>query len=405
MLVEDVPARLAAAGGRVAGSDGERRAAMWLRDRLRADGERVTVRTLWVRPDWPLALGLNLTVAVAGSAVSVAAPAVGLGLLVLALVSLVGDLTGSLQLLRRLTPARATQNVFAGPGAGTLEAPRPGRLRLLLTANVDAGHTGAPYADGWVRFEAAARRRLRGRLPSVQGLLAIMIALLVAAAGARLGGASGPSLGAAQLIPTVLLLVALAMLVDVVLSPPSPGANANGSGVAAALSVFSELRRSPPRNLDVELLLAGAGEGTGLGLRAALLEWRRHGWQSDQAAVLAIGPCGVGSARYLTHDGPLIALRLHPQMVLCARAAAAADPLLGARPHRGHGNGAPWVARRRRWPTMGVEALDEHDRPGAAHQPQDTADRVDQRAIADCVELCLGVVEQLDRGLSAARRI
>jgi hypothetical protein len=401
MQIEDVPGRLAATSGRGPGSDAERRAAAWLRDGLRADGEVASLRTVWVRPDWPLAHGLHVALAVTGSAVSVSYPAIGLGLLALAALSLGGDLTGAFFLLRRLTPSRATQNVLVS-APSLRDTPGDGRLRLLLTANIDAGRTGAAYRDGWVRAEAAVRRRLGGRVPSVSGLLALTVVLLAGLAAARLAGASGTALGVVQLVPTVVLLIALAVLVDIALSAPSPGANANASGVAAAIAVLAALRRSPPAHLDVELILAGAGEQSALGLRAALAERRSGGWRSEDAAVLAIEPCGTGSVRFLTHDGPLMALRLHPQMIMCARAAAAADPLLGARPHRGHGAGAAYAARRLRWPAIAVGALDQHDRAGRAHQAEDVAAGVEQRAIGDAVELCLGIVDQLDAGMGAA---
>jgi hypothetical protein len=404
MRIEDVPGRLASIGGRTPGSDGERRAALWLRDQLRADGERVAVETVWVRPGWALSLGGYLAVAVAGSAISVSLPGIGLAVLVAALACTLGDLTAAPAAARWLTPARATQNVVVEAGA-TEVSPAPGRLRLVLTANIDAGRTGSVYRDGWVRAESRLRRGLGGHLASVPGLLALLIAVLAALAGARLAGAGGTALGVAQLIPTVLALVALALLADILLSPPSPGANVNASGVAAALAVFRQLRRSPPENLDVCLVLGGAGEAGALGVRRYLHERRRRGWRAQDVAVLALEPCGTGTPCYLTHEGPLLALRLHPQLVACARAAAAGEPLLGARARRSHAGGAAYAARRRRWPAIAVGAVDAHDRPGPAHRPDDLPERLEQRTLADTVELCLALIDKLDAGIGAAGKI
>lgn len=398
MRIEDVPGRLASIGGRTPGSDGERRAALWLRDQLRADGERAAVETVWVRPAWALSLGGYLAVAVAGSAISVSLPGIGLAVLVAALAGTLGDLTAAPAALRWLTPARATQNVVVEAGA-TEASPAEGRLRLVLTANIDAGRTGSVYRDGWVRIESRLRRALGGHLASVPGLLALLIAVLAALAGARLAGAGGTSLGVAQLIPTVLALVALALLADIQLSPPSPGANVNASGVAAALAVFRQLRHSPPENLDVCLVLSGAGEAGALGLRDFVRRRRRRGWRAQDVAVLALEPCAVGTPFFATHEGPLLALRLHPQLLACARAAAASEPLLGARPRRGHSAGAAYVARRRRWPAIAIGAVDEHDRPGPSHQAADQPPVLNPRTLGDTVELCLALIENLDRGI------
>jgi hypothetical protein len=93
------------------------------------------------------------------------------------------------------------------------------------------------------------------------------------AAGARLGGVEATWLGALQLAPTVVLLVAFAAAVDIALSGFSPGANDNASGVAVAIALFEQLRRDGAP----ALLLVGAGHAV-----------RRP--RGD----LELGPCGAG---------------------------------------------------------------------------------------------------------------
>ena len=62
-----------------------------------------------------------------------------------------------------------------------------------------------------------------GRLPGPLAWLALALALVAAAAGARVGGVGGATLDVLQLLPTLGLLAALALLVDVGLSSPVPG--------------------------------------------------------------------------------------------------------------------------------------------------------------------------------------
>jgi hypothetical protein len=392
---DDLVARLAAIPARGACSDAERRASALLRDELRARGRAARLEPHWVRPQWPLAWALHAVLGVAGSLVAVSAPAVGLALIVVALVSYVLDVTGRAHLLRALFPRRATQVVVSD--APTASSP----VRLLIAASVDAPRTGAAFGDAYVRAEARARRALGGHLSSPPAVLALLLLACAALAGARLAGAGGSAIGAAQLVPTVGLLLAVGVLADIALSPPSPGANADASGVAVALALADALDDSPPRNLDVELVLAGAGDGHHLGMRAHIAE-RSHVLRAEEVVVLALGPCGGGRPRFHVTEGLLFPLRLHPRLVALAERAAAGEAHLRAAPAR-RGLTAAWPARLRRWPALSVVCLDEHGRPPRARQRADTADLVDPKAGQSALELCLAFVARLDKDLSGAQ--
>jgi hypothetical protein len=230
--------------GRGACTDAERRAAVWLHDELRSRGHEAFVETRWVRPQRAFTLALGALLAVIGSLVSTASPVAGLavagaGALVLALHWAAVPLP--------FLPRRATQDVLSG------DAP------LVVAAAYDAPRRGLVLNDRWRRF-------LRPRSGAVLCGLAV-----TAAAGARVAELDAGWLGAAQLVPTVVLLVAVAAAADIMLSGWSPGANDNASGVAVALALHDEL--AP----DVALLLVGAGHAV-----------RRGG------IALEIGPCGAG---------------------------------------------------------------------------------------------------------------
>jgi acetylornithine deacetylase/succinyl-diaminopimelate desuccinylase-like protein len=203
----------------------------------------------------------------------------------------------------------------------------------------------------------------------------------------------------------VLMLIGFAALIDIALSGAAPGANANASGVAAALATLDALRREPPAHLDVHLLLAGAGEAGALGARAFLSDRRRtSGWRREEVALVALEPCGVGTPRYFTHEGALIAARLHPRLVAHAQAVADTERHLAARPYRSHGTGAARAARRLRWPSVALGALDARDRPGPARQPEDVPEVVQGDALAASLEFTLAFIARLDAGLGSGMR-
>src|SRR2546423_11169226 len=115
----DIAGGLARFPRRAPGTDAERRAARWLAAILAARGRDAELETHWVRPHWPLVHALHAGLGVAASLVATAQPAIGLGIALAAMVSAALDGLGGAQPVRRLTPARATQNLVSPPTAAT----------------------------------------------------------------------------------------------------------------------------------------------------------------------------------------------------------------------------------------------------------------------------------------------
>ncbi|HEX2084446.1 MAG TPA: hypothetical protein VHF89_02075 [Solirubrobacteraceae bacterium] len=371
--------------GRSACSEAERRAARALGRRLRALGRRPRTETLWVRPQWAAIWLLHVLLGIAGSVVSVDHPEVGLAVTGAAALSALGELTGRLRLLALLWPRRATQNLVAAPPDE--RAP----VKLVVTAPYDARRTATGVLRALGGVDARLRRAVRGRWPSGLGLLALALLLVAACAGARVAGVEEEWLGAVQLVPTVVCIVATALLIDVALAEATPGANANTSAAAVALALVAELDERPPRRLDVELVLAGAGDGPALGMRGYVRSRRRAA--AERVAVLAIEPCGSGTVRHWTHDGPLLGTRLHPRLA----ALAGEGP---SRPLRGRGITGALRARQAGWPAIALGCLDERDRVPRAREPGDTADAADPAAMRATLDAALALVRRLDADLA-----
>jgi hypothetical protein len=359
---------LDAIGPRKACSDGERRAAKLLAVELRRLERRPRTEPHWIRPQWPAVWLLHAILGVAGSVAAVEAPAVGLGVLAATAVSALLELAGPVPGVSVLWPRRATQNVMSdGPGSG--------QIRLLVTAAYDAprarGGFGAPLA----RLDRALRRATRGRWPSPLALLVLALIALAGCAGARLGDVEGTWLGAVQLIPSVVCITAVAVLADLSLAPATTAAHPASSAPAAALAIVERLDRRPPRRLEVDVLLAGAGDARAGGMRGFVADRRRR-LRPESLAVLHVEPCGNGEPQALRRDGPLLALRLHPQLVGAAQEA-------GFELVDGRGTSGAYIARRAGWPAVAI------GRSGGA-------DAIDDAAFEDTIERAIALVRRLD---------
>lgn len=193
--------------GPLACSDAERRSARALAAALRDAGRRPVIEGRWVRPAWPWVQALCAAAGVVFGVVGVAHPltgTIGIGA-ALALSLLHGR--GRLPLGR----GRATQDVLA-------PAPEPAAVTLVVLAAVDR-----------------PRATLLGRVPAPLAWLAGALVLQGAATAARLAGADGTWIGALQLVPSVVLLVAAGLFAEAAVARAAP-ADPAATDAAVALA-------------------------------------------------------------------------------------------------------------------------------------------------------------------------
>jgi hypothetical protein len=378
------------------GTDAERRAAKWLAQQIEAGGRTATVEPFWCRPNWALAHAWHAALGLAGSLVSVSSPRAGGALVLVALVSLIVDELTGRSLGRRLTFERASQNVTATTRRASANDDHP--VHLILTANYDAGRTGLAYRRALRAVPARIQRPLGGRFPGWLGWLAIALIWLLVSAVLRVGGSHGTGIGVVQLAPTVFLVLALALLIELGSSGYTPGASDNASGVALALALASALDVAPPAGVRVEVLLQGASDGSALGLREHLRR-RRSELRAPNTIVLGIAASGHGEPRWWTSDGPLVPLRyLQRLRELCA-AISRDQSHLAAAPHRGRGTTPALTARAARLPAITIGCLDNLGLPPRSHQLTDGRDAVDQASLDATLELGLLLTDEIARVL------
>jgi hypothetical protein len=388
----ETTAGLAAFNERGAGTDAERRAARWLAGELVASRHRVRIETFWCRPNWALAHAWHVALALAGSLLSVSHPTIGAILLGVALLATLVDATIGISPGRRLSPEHASQNVLAShaPTPQHPEAQAP--TRLIVTANYDAGRTALIYRDPLRRTAAWLRRLTGGAGPGWQAWLSIGIAWPLAIAIIRaMQTHPAKGLGPLQLPPTVALVLALALLLEAAAAGYGPGAGDNGTGVAIAIALAGALAANPLRNLTVELVLQGAGDGEQLGLRR-YLRTRRRELRHQGAIVLGMAACGAGQPSWWVSDGRLVPLRYARRLrAMCAQT--------GATPHRGRGATPALPARAAGLPAIAIGCLDDRGLAPRSHQRTDIPSEIEPAALDRALELGLTLAKAIDASL------
>jgi hypothetical protein len=282
--------------------------------------------------------------------------------------------------MRRLLPTAASQNVVGLiPPAGEV------RQHAVLCAHLDTHRTPIFYSSRtW--------NTLFGAL--VGGAFVSMAAGAVAYALAAILGWEGVRwLGLAT---AAVQLFALGMCLHADLTPFSPGANDDASGVGVALALAGRLSAAPLAHTEVWLAFTGCEETAAYGM-AAFLDSHAAGL-GDEAIYIVLDEVGLGRLIYLTVDGLIVKRATHPQALALARRARAALPGLPVDERVGIAYTDAAVATKRGLIALTLVALTPPDAGEAMHwhQMSDTVDYVDAETLAAAHAFVWQVLREVD---------
>lgn len=371
-----------AAFERPSASDGERQAAEWIAERLRAHGAQARVEEerahggYW----WPITLANLLAAKFGGRALR--RPGRNRRLLATA-VSGVGaaalwdDLGHGRRWFRRaLMPRRSTWNVVAEMGD-----PRASRT-VALVAHHDAAHSGLVFhpALGQIgpRLFPRLHERSKQTLPILYG---VWLGPVITALGALLGRRRVLKAGV-----TVSLGASAAML-DIARAEVVPGANDNLSAVGVLLAVARSLAEKPVSGLRVILISTGSEESFSEGMQAF---GRRHFAELDrrQTEFLCLECLGGPTLIVLEAEG-MLKMRHYPPAIresLAQAAAAAGVPI--TRGIRTVAATDAIIALRAGYPTATLASVTEAKLPLNYHWPSDQPDALHWETIEDAIAVC-----------------
>ena len=361
-------------GRRAPGSDAERRAAAHLEQRLAALGRVAETESLSIHPRWPLAYAILAAAAVVASVLSVYVPAAGAALALAAALLTFLDAGSLLPTIRRLLGRRASQNVVSWADSGKAGA-------IVLVAHCDAGRSGLAHTDATARRKAALSRLVRRPIGGLQPLFWAELGVL-ACALLRLAGLDGTPLTVVQFVPTLALIVAVALLVDIALAGTRAGENDNASGVVLVMRLVETLGGAL-EHFDLHVLFTGANKAGAAGMRAFLA--KHPELARDTTIFLNVDQVGSGAVRYSRREGALITLRSHPQLVSICDQIAEDDPGAGPFVSRSASDASAATA-------AGFAAITITCRDGLDY----ASGRVEEQALERAQDFCVELIERLD---------
>jgi hypothetical protein len=305
-------------GGRGSCTPGERHAGEYVAEELRQlEAQDVQIESFQSIPStyWPF--GLGFASALTGSLISLIYTGPGalfLGAVynVLGFWAMLAETEFAASWTHWLLTKANSQNFTARiPPSGTIKA------RVVLCAHIDSHRTPVIYSSRtW---------NILFSLLIALALLSMLVGALAFGLGALLSWSWVRWLG---LLTIAVQGASLAICLHADLTPFSPGANDNASGVAVTLALAQELSKKPLSHTEVHLVITGCEEVGAYGMAAFL---KQHAEQlGPEAVYIILDQVGAGRIKFLTADGLLLKHKTHREALRLAREVAARRPELGA---------------------------------------------------------------------------
>jgi Peptidase family M28 len=373
-----------------AGSEGERRAAEWLCERLSASGAAARIDEVEFRDGYAAQLlPLGFASMVAGLLVLSGRARVPAAIVsALAAAAIADDVDNRKRVWRRLiTRPKQTTNVVAE--VGDLGAERT----LLVLAHHDAAPTGRV-------FDQSLQRVLARRFPRLIERANASLPLWWPIIGAPAAVAIGAATGRRGLVKAGLALgsVNAALGIDIARSPIVPGANDNLSGVAVLVGLAERLRSAPIEGLRVVLVSCGAEEVLQGGIYPFV---DQHLKPLDPTRTWVLNLDTVGSPRLVLLEGEgVLAIEDYTDPTLRDQVAAAAVeteiPLV--RGQRARSSTDSVIPSRAGYPTATVTSFEPDTKLlSNYHLPTDTPENLDYGTVAEALVLTEAVARRLAR--------
>jgi hypothetical protein len=283
--------------------------------------------------------------------------------------------------MRRVLPTATSQNAV-----GTIPSSKDIRHRAILCAHIDTHRTPVFYSSA--TWHALFSYLVSG------AFLSLILGALIYSLGALFYWNWVLWIG---LVFAAVQIFALVLCLHADLTPFSPGANDNASGVGVILEIGKYLAAHPFEHTEVCLAFTGCEETAAYGM-AAFLDAHADALGKN-AVYIILDEVGLGAINYLTNDGLILKRPTHPQALSLARQAVDALQGIEVSEKTGIAYTDALVATKRGLIALTINAYQE---PGKSeemhwHQMSDTCDHVDPQVLYKAAAFTWQVLKTIDR--------
>ncbi|MBE0410405.1 MAG: M28 family peptidase [Anaerolineales bacterium] len=283
--------------------------------------------------------------------------------------------------MRRFIPKRESLNVI-----GILPAIKKPNRKAVLCAHLDTHRTPVFYSSPtW--------HKLFGALVAA-GLLSMFITAVFYGLGAVLAWdwVRWIGLGLASMV-----IFSLSLCIQADLTPHSPGANDNASGVAAVLAIADRLVQTPLENTEVWTVFTGCEEVGAYGMQSFLDTYAAN--FDDEVVFLILDEVGFGVPKFLSKDGIIRRYQTHPLAMELASRAARSLPEIDVLEKTGIAYTDALVATKRGFIALSIGThVDSHEEEVSHwHQMSDTVETIQPATLEKIHTFTWALMKEIDQ--------
>ncbi len=374
---------------RPSASDGERRAAEWIRERLAELGLEARIEQERATGSFAIPVALMCAAGAAAGLSRRARPLAAVAGLAAA-AGIADDVAAGPHLFRRLLPRRDTSNVVAETGDPD------GAETVVFVAHHDAARGGLIFHPGPNRWVADRFPDWYDRQETSPPLMQLVVAgPALAGTGALLGLRGMRRLGG------LMALASMLAVGDIATRSVVPGANDNLAAVAVLLELARLLREDPPDGVRVILLSTGSEESFLEGMRGFVARHARA--LPRERTRFVVLECVGGPEAILLEGEGMLRMRDYTPAIRdwLAGCAERAGHTLRRGLRTGFATDA-LIALKAGYPTGVLAAIDEYKMAPNYHSQRDVAANLDFGTVAACTAVCLEAIRSLSRRAAPA---
>ncbi len=295
-----------------------------------------------------------------------------------AIVSEILELSMRNNILRRLTPKGQSQNVI-----GVIPPQGEHKQDLLLVGHVESHRTPIIFStQGWLTIFSIF-------------VPVAFIAFLVQTTLFILGAVIGWKwIWPASSVGAIFAILLLALSIHADLTPFSPGANDNASGVGLVLALGEQLATQPLKNTRLYLVCTGCEETQHNG---ASDFFARHREEFKNPVALIFDMVGCSGPSWVNKEGILVNFRADSQLTALAERIAKEHPEWNAYPVQISGGITEMTdAMLAGVPAITVTGMERHGEKNYWHQRADTYDKMNLTAMENTFAFVKELIMALD---------
>lgn len=386
MIIDDIK-NLCSFKNRGAGTEEEKKAALWLKERMDKIGLKTKIQEFKFPLSFSSSLALHGILAVLFSLLSLKNPYIASLLILFIIFSYFGECTARFIILRRLLLSGVSQNVIAKLGDSQA------KNKVVICAHCDVAKCGLIYKP---RLSKIGSLYSSDKLGPLSPPFFFMIVIFVISV-LRVFLNYNIFLNVIQIIFTFLILFFVFLAIQYEFSKYTDGASDDASGIAVVLALAEELKRNTNNLSEFTFLLTGSEEGHMIGMRFFMKEYKNF-FPKENSYFISLDTVGNPELKYSVSEGFLFKQKYPDKLVLLAEKITKKDEFKDISATHIIAHTDALISAILGYNSINLIGLGKYNVPLNYHQPSDIPENIDVNIPEKTKDFVMEIIKEIEKG-------